>query len=131
MGALLPMALSCSSTGPNDGLPAGAVAVTAPAAFRQWFLRTESCSQLTGSFDTLEFFVVPGVQSFETSEGQKVGLWIEGGPRDQIVIAGNFFQHEMVVSHEMLHALLGRSGHPPLYFEDRCHLTWETFGTTA
>ena len=46
---------------------------------------------------------------------------------DTIILAGNYRNHEMVVSHEMLHSLIGQSGHPPLYFEERCHLTWETW----
>jgi hypothetical protein len=34
-----------------------------------------------------------------------------------------------VVRHEMLHALLGRQGHPSEYFVTRCGLTWASWGS--
>jgi hypothetical protein len=33
----------------------------------------------------------------------------------------------MVIRHEMLHSLIGQSGHPAEYFVERCGLTWETW----
>jgi len=47
------------------------------------------------------------------------------------VIAGNYAEHEMVVRHEMLHALLQREGHPTDYFVNRCHLTWESWSAAG
>ena len=45
----------------------------------------------------------------------------------RIAVAEGYVAHELVVRHEMLHALLDREGHPPLYFQQRCALTWETW----
>jgi hypothetical protein len=71
--------------------------------------------------------VVPGVETFETDAGPKVGMWVKEGGREIIVIAGNYQNHEMVVRHEMLHSLLRGHGHPTDYFVERCHLTWESW----
>lgn len=126
----LPVVLSaCSSiTGPRaSALPVGAVAVTAPAIYRDWSARTEACSGLHADFSTVQWYVVPGVDTFPTEAGEKVGMWVSEGDTDRIVIAGNYQNHEMVVSHELLHHLLGKKGHPSEYFVTRCHLTWESW----
>ena len=126
----LPVFLSaCSSiTGPRaTGLPAGAIPIAAPAIYRDWSARTEACSGLHADFSTVQWYVVPGVTTFPTESGDKVGMWLSEGGTDRIVIAGNYQNHEMVVSHELLHHLLRREGHPVEYFVDRCHLTWESW----
>jgi hypothetical protein len=126
----LPVVLSaCSSiTGPRTtGLPEGAVPIVAPAVYRDWSTRTEACSGLWADFSTVQWYVVPGVDTFSTEAGEKVGMWLSEGGTDRIVIAGNYQNHEMVVSHELLHHLLGKAGHPAEYFVTRCHLTWESW----
>ena len=129
--ALVALATSCGTTGPEDSLPAGAVAMEAPAHFAEWWGATESCAGLGGSFARVEWFVVPGVSSFPTEVGEKVGLWVKRGERRAIVIAEGYLGHEMVVRHEMLHDLLSREGHPEPYFTERCGLTWETWQGTG
>jgi hypothetical protein len=126
---VLPMTLlGCTALAPSEStLPAGAIALEAPAVFRTWFARTEGCSGLSGDFSTVQFYVIPGVDAFPTPEGNKVGLWSRVGKIHRIVIAGNYQNHEMVVSHEMLHSLLSREGHPEDYFVRKCHLTWESW----
>jgi len=119
---------ACSSLAPHESsLPAGAVPVTALAVYRDWARRTQSCSGLSADLSTVEWYVVPGVETFSTEAGYKVGMWIRESGQNRIVIAGNYQAHEMVVRHEMLHALLGHDGHPTQYFVDRCHLTWESW----
>jgi hypothetical protein len=126
------LAGGCSSLAPSDlELPAGAVPVAAPASYAAWFARTEQCAGLRGSFQTVEWYVVPGVATFATSAGAKVGMWEKSGSVARIIIAGNFADHEMVVRHEMLHHILDREGHPAEFFVDRCHLTWETWGESV
>lgn len=121
---------ACTTLGPSEiSLPPGAVRLAAPEIYRDWHLKTEECSGRTGEFPTIQFYVVPGVDSFSTEEGRKVGWWILEGGINRIVIAGNLAAQEMVVRHEMLHALLQRAGHPPEYFVDRCHLTWESWNS--
>ena len=125
---VLPLALSCASTGPSESLlPPAAVALEPPAIYAEWHARTQACSGLSGDLGRVEFYVVPGVDAFPTKEGAKVGLWTREGNSTRIVIAGNFVDHEMVVRHEMLHDLLGREGHPAEFFVSKCQLTWDSW----
>ena len=128
LSALVALGTSCATLAPSlSTLPLGAVAMTAPPVYQEWQRSTESCSGLAGDFSATKFYVVPGVNTFATEEGPKVGLWSREGKANRIVLAGNYAEHEMVVRHEMLHQLLGREGHPPEYFVSRCHLTWESW----
>ena len=117
----------CTPTEPSSPLPDGAIAIEAPLEYAVWFERTERCAGLSGLITSIQFLVVPGVDAFPTDQGQKVGMWTRHGDHHTIILAGNYRNHEMVVSHEMLHSLIGQSGHPPEFFEQRCHLTWETW----
>ena len=112
-------------------LPFGAVPMLAPAVFREWYARTQECSGLHGAFANLQWFVIPGVSSFRTHDGPAVGMWKKGHGVGSIFLAGNFVDRELVVRHEMLHSLIGRSGHPAELFIDRCHLTWETWAAES
>ncbi|HEV8599346.1 MAG TPA: hypothetical protein VGQ69_08310 [Gemmatimonadales bacterium] len=105
------------------------MALATPAVYQEWHQRTQACSGLTGDFSTVQFYVVPGVDTFPTEVGPKVGMWTREGRVNRIIIAGNYLAHEMVVRHEMLHALLQREGHPAGYFVERCHLTWESWNS--
>ena len=125
--ALVAMATSCSTLAPAESLPPGAVAMVAPVEYEEWWSATEACAGIEGAFERVEWYAVPGVSSFETDVGEKVGLWIKSGQRRQIIVAEGYRQHEMVVRHEMLHDLLSREGHPEPYFAERCNLTWETW----
>jgi hypothetical protein len=80
--------------------------------------------------ETIQWYVVPEVETFMTDQGEKVGMWARRGDQEVIIIAGNYVNHEMVVRHEMLHSLLGQRGHPVEYFEQKCQLTWETWAVT-
>lgn len=118
----------CSSLAPSEPLlPKGATEIPIPAAYQRWHDKTEACSGLSGDFSTIKFYVVPGVETFSTKDGSKVGEWTSDGATNRIVIAGNYQNHEMVVRHELLHSLLRKEGHPAEYFVDRCHLTWESW----
>jgi hypothetical protein len=126
------LASGCSSLSPSEPrLPAGSVALAAPPAYREWHQLTQQCSGLSDDFSAIQFYVVPGVDTFPTEAGPKVGLWQREAGVNRIVIAGNYAEHEMVVRHEMLHALLQREGHPASYFVDRCHLTWESWSAAG
>ena len=120
------VATSCAAVEP-DAPPAGAILMAPPAQYATWYASTEACAQLSGAANRIEWYVVPGVSTFETSIGEKVGLWEQVGNVSRITIAGNYTDNEMVVRHEMLHDLLERAGHPPEYFVTRCHLTWDSW----
>jgi len=117
---------ACAGLEPS-GPPPGAVLMTPPPEYALWYAKTESCAGLQGSLEGIEWYVVPDVATFETSIGEKVGLWEKVGRSTRITLAGDYVQHEMVVRHEMLHDLLERTGHPPEYFVNRCHLTWDSW----
>jgi len=120
----------CAALAPSQAvMPEGAVPVAAPAVYREWFQRTEACSGRSGNLDAVQFYVVPGVETFETRDGPQVGVWIGEGGSHRIVIAGNYQGHEMVVRHELLHTLLRQTGHPEEYFVSRCRLTWESWNS--
>jgi hypothetical protein len=93
-----------------------------PDVYRTWWAKTEACSGLTGDFDRVQWEVVPGA-SFDCSSGQCAGHWQSD---HRIWIADHYVNNEMVVRHEMLHDLLGHSGHPNPPFGEGCPLTWAT-----
>ena len=122
------LASGCAALSPSESLmPAGAVPVPMTAQYQSWFRSTEACSGIRGTVENLQFYVVPGVETFATPDGQKVGEWISEGGNHRIVLAGNYQDHEMVVRHELLHALLRQAGHPDEYFVNRCQLTWDSW----
>lgn len=125
--ALAALVLGGCSYEPTSALPDGAVSFTAPTEYLAWWDRTSQCSELSGNMAKVEWYVVPNVATFSTAEGEKVGIRVKTGDRIQIVLAGQYQMHEMVVRHEMLHALLGTPGHPDVYFTERCRLTWATW----
>jgi hypothetical protein len=126
--ALILGASGCSITDPSSmALPEGAEPMAAPPEYQAWFSRTEACSGIAGKFNSLEWYVVKGVAAFQTDAGPKVGMWEKVGGVNRIIVAGNYREHEMVVRHEILHALLDREGHPAEYFVNKCQLTWETW----
>ena len=118
---------ACSPTDPNSGLPAGAVEIRPSLAYQAWFQKTEACSGISGNVENVQWYVVPGVETFSTDRGDKVGMWLKTTRGSVIVVAGNYQDHEMVVRHEMLHSLIGQSGHPSDYFVGRCQLTWDSW----
>jgi hypothetical protein len=126
--ALLALLAACEALGPADPLPPSAQLIAPPEQYREWWSKTEGCSGRSGDFARIEWYVVPNVQTFETRAGTKVGFWSHSSSGVRIILAGSYADNELVVRHEMLHALLDREGHPREYFEDRCALTWDSWG---
>ena len=124
--AIIAMACAPGPVGPGSQ-PEGAVPFEPPAEYLAWWQRTETCSGQSGALARIDWYTVPGVRLIETEIGQKVGLWQRDNGRTSITLAGDFVENELVVSHEMLHELLAREGHPEEYFVDRCGLTWESW----
>lgn len=119
---------ACDLMGPAEPLPDRAVAFVAPPQYQTWWAQTEACSGRQGHLERIAWYVVPDVTEFTTPEGENVGRWSRGSNGTQIVVAGAYLVNELVVRHEMLHALLNRPDHLREYFVDRCHLTWESWG---
>ena len=125
--AVLALLAACEALAPAAPLPADAQLMSPPPEYLDWWRKTEACSGRQGDASRIEWFVVPGQAVFETDEGEKVGLWSRSGEGTRIVLAGNYTGNELVIRHEMLHALLNHEGHPREYFVSRCHLTWESW----
>jgi hypothetical protein len=103
--------------------PAGDVPISAPDVYREWYAKTEACSGLTGSFDRIKWYEVPG-DGFDCPSGRCAGRW---NSDHHIYISAAFLEDEMVVRHEMLHELIGHPGHPDPPFGKGCPLTWATW----
>ncbi|MFN0179479.1 MAG: hypothetical protein ACKVZ0_11830 [Gemmatimonadales bacterium] len=103
--------------------PEGAVPFDPPPLYREWWSATESCSGRRGAFDEVTWAYVPG-RAFACPSGACVGRW---EPGSRVYVAQAYQDHELVVRHEMLHALIGRAGHPDPPFGQGCPLTWETW----
>jgi hypothetical protein len=100
--------------------PENATRFEPPAIYREWFAKTEGCSNRQGEFSRLSFFVVPG-PAFTCASGECVAHWRED---HTIFIAERYLDEELVVRHEMLHDLIGDTGHPDPPFITGCGLTW-------
>lgn len=124
---LLGTLAACEMLAPPSPLPATAKVIAAPEQYRAWWSATEACSGLRGSFESIQWYIVPDSLTFTTESGEKVGLWSESSAGTRIILAGAYANHELVVRHEMLHALLDREGHPAEYFQAKCGLTWDTW----
>lgn len=122
----LSLVSGCDITGPTEAIPAEAVRMTPPESYREWYAATEACAGRSGDFARVEWFVVPGVRTFQTEQGEKIALWIRHGERRHIVVAEDWMHDPFVVQHEVLHDLLNVGGHPAEYFVERCQLTWES-----
>jgi hypothetical protein len=125
--AILVALAACQALGPLAPLPDNAVSFVPPAEYQAWWALTEACSGRQGHPEGIRWYVVPDVAGFMTSQGEKAARWSRGTDGSRIVIAGAYMGAQLVVRHEMLHALLDRGDHPPEYFVERCHLTWESW----
>lgn len=75
-----------------------------PEDYAAWWEATETCSELAGDFEALEWFLATWI----TQDGSiAYGAW---RPPHRIVIVRGYEDDELIVRHEMLHDLL--SGDP-------------------
>ena len=93
--------------------PAGAVPLTPPAAYRVWWTEIERCAGLWGDFDRVEWYEVPGsTYACPAHEGRCDGWW--RSPHTIYVDQSQLYDRPLV-EHEMLHDLLQRGDHPPVF----------------
>ena len=100
-------------------LAPGAEQFAPPSVYERWWSMVESCSGLSRPMGDVPFYVVRGTNEIPLENGDKVAAyWSPAG--DWIVVAEYYQMFGQVVRHEMLHALLERTGHPREIFLDRC-----------
>jgi hypothetical protein len=127
------LVLSACGVGPDpDGLPGSTVreAIPTPFEYEPWWEEISVCSGISGELERLNFLVV--VQplllngaAFPCGDGEVCnGLW--ESPHT-ITFAPAHVATEKLVKHEMLHDLIGQSGHPPIF--GQCDVDWGTGAT--
>lgn len=85
-----------------------------PAAYRQWFIELEACSQLSRDFDAIRWYGEPEV----IVDGvQRAGFWRSP---NIIVIRSDRMFLKPTVQHEEMHYLLQARTHPLKYFNGVC-----------
>jgi hypothetical protein len=87
-------------------LPENALVFHPPAVYAKWWAMVESCSGLTGSLESIQWYST--IAGYWSLAGNRVVLTTSD------TIAGG------VVRHEMLHALLRSAGHPRSAFLQAC-----------
>ena len=93
--------------------PAGAKEFTPPDIYRTWWAEVEACAQLSGDFSRVEWYEVPG--SRYDCSAYPTGCAGSWHPPHTIYVAQAWENDPRVVKHEMLHDLLQRGDHPPVF----------------
>jgi hypothetical protein len=99
-------------------LPADATPFQARPEYALWWRATEQCSGLTGSLAAIQWYSVPGETFTLGADSLLDGTWFSKS--NSILLAENSIDDGSTVRHEMLHALIGRGGHPAEMFRVRC-----------
>ena len=103
----------------DPAFPEHAVQFVPLAQYRLWWELTSQCAGVSRSFDDVQWYLVPGVSSFPTDQGELGGAYYRA--QNRIVLAELVYNTAGVVRHEMLHALLRIDvAHPATYFQRRC-----------
>jgi hypothetical protein len=109
------LAWSCSNL-VDMPLPDGAVPMTMPPQYTLWWKLTERCALRSSDLRRVSWYVVPGADNL--GQGEFQGMYFPVNRR--IVLAGRHVGDAPLVRHEMLHAILGTSGHPAEDFRRHC-----------
>lgn len=98
--------------------PSTAVRFTPPSIYREWWALTEACSGREASFAAVSWYVVPGAATIP--ETRYNGYFYSAGNRIVLAGAEEAQSDGELVRHEMLHAIIGKGGHPREMFVVRC-----------
>jgi hypothetical protein len=110
--------VACGGGSVDAPLPSDAEQFSPPAVYTTWWNMTRACSGLDGSLGAVTWYKTTA-QQFDPRTGEPVvGRWTPGSNRivmsaDAVLLGGS-------VRHEMLHALLNKSGHPRSEFLGDC-----------
>jgi hypothetical protein len=119
--AVLLLALAACTTPTEPRFPNDAIPIDGQPQFALWWRMTQACSGLRGDLGAVHWFVQPGVETLQIPgdhDGQYGGYWWSIGNR--ILLTEKAVTDGWLVRHEMLHALIGRAGHPRGEFVDQC-----------
>jgi hypothetical protein len=119
--AVLLIGLAACVTPTEPRLPDDAIPLAVQPQFALWWRMTQACSGLRGDMGAVHWYVQPDVETLHIPgdhDGQFGGYWWAVGNR--ILLTEKAVTDGWLVRHEMLHALVGRAGHPRGEFGDRC-----------
>ena len=92
-------------------VPLGTERFEPPGLYSEYWRAVEQCSGLRGQFDRIRWYAVPTTPfTCPTTAGSCYGLWRE--PHDIFVERTAPY---LIVGHEILHDLLQRGDHPPVF----------------
>lgn len=115
---------ACHDPSAPTPLPPGAEAFVPETVYREWWQQMEICSGTKAPFDSVRWYVVRGEEPFRVRgiDYPVVGYW---DPQNNHIVLLEYLvsQRAPVIRHESLHAIIRRTDHPPLYFEERCGAT--------
>lgn len=98
-------------------LPPGTQSFTPPAVYKRWWSLVEECSGRSFDMREVRWYHVSG-RSF-TIKGMAAGGFYTNGSH-RLVLADSLIQSGESVRHEMLHAMLQKTGHPRSEFLGDC-----------
>lgn len=99
-------------------LPKDATVFSPPPVYSTWWNMTQACSRLTGSLSAVTWYSTDEVVHDVSTGDVIAGYWVGGSNR--IVLNSQVKMDGGTVRHEMLHALIQRSGHPRNQFLGNC-----------
>ena len=98
------LTLACSAAPIAPQVPLNAEMMTPPEIYRDWWRGAEACAGVTGDFDQIRWWIVPGYSWVLTRNNYSMeinGLQY----RDNIYVAAFWASDKALVTHEILHAL--------------------------
>ena len=97
-------------------MPRDAVPMATPPEYTLWWRLTERCAARVRDPGQISWYVMPGAEDLGQAniQGQYFPL------SRRIVLAGHYVRNAPLVRHEMLHAIVGTTGHPAEDFQRRC-----------
>jgi hypothetical protein len=99
-------------------LPETATQFIPPAVFRRWWAMTEACAGRTANFGAVRWYRVPG-STFMSPKGDFLKGYTDLAD-NKIVLSDTLAAFGAGVRHEMLHAILGVTGHSRDMFLGAC-----------
>jgi hypothetical protein len=118
VGAIIGLA-ACDGAGVvGPPLPPDSEEFSPPVVYSTWWNMMQACSGLTGSLGAVTWYNTSEVLDDAKTGDLVLGYWSPAG--NTIVLTTASVLDGGTVRHEMLHALLGKSGHPRDQFLGKC-----------